>query len=219
MRRVLLAAAVITAMVGPAAAQISIEPAVPATLEQVTAAYAEADRLINEADGGAFFDNVSEGDEPRARHRLSGLVCRFELGHPENEISIFPSPVTRGDDVGCNVGRGERSRTLYATRYGAFNISPEQAFEMGVFAIQQWHPDARPFDQPLATASRNGATPTRIAGFLVADGYTQVQVAHVGDWSIKERLTQPQPPAMEEQLFNGMFWSIALGEVVEAQGD
>jgi hypothetical protein len=210
---------VLTALAAPAQAQITIREAEPATPDQIAAARAEADRLIADGDAAAFFVNVSEGAEPRVRHQHSGLVCRFVLGEPTNEIVIFPSPIPRGDDVGCNVGSGNHYRTIYATRFGRFNISPEQALEIGVAGIVQRLPDAQPYDQPIATASTEGATPTLASAFRIDNGYTHVQVAHVGDWSIKERLTWPQPPSSQEQVFNGLMWVRTLRDVIEVQND
>lgn len=204
---------------GSASGQSAVTPAQPVSAAQSAAARAEADRLIAAGDAGAWFDNVSEGAEPRARHRPSGLICRFTPGDPNNSITIFPSPMPRGDDVGCNVGAGDRARTVYATRYGGLNLSPEQAMGIAEASIRQRFPDARPYEGALATASREGATPTLAVAYRIGDGYTQALLAHVGDWSIKERLTQPASPSTEEQLVNGLMWSILLGDVVEAQGD
>ncbi|MBN8551888.1 MAG: hypothetical protein J0L52_03205 [Caulobacterales bacterium] len=208
---------ILMALAVPAQAQITIRQAEPATPEQIAAARAEADRLISEGDAGAFFVNVSEGAEPRVRHRLSGLTCRFVSGEPTNQVVIFPSPLPRGDDVGCNVGSGDHYRTIYATRFGQFNISPDQALEIGVAGIVQRLPDARPYDQPMTTASTEGATPTQARAFRLGNGYTHVQVSHVGDWSIKERLTWPQPPSSQEQVFNGLMWVRTLQDVIETQ--
>lgn len=218
MRLVLAAtAAIVTA--GPATAQISIRPAEPATPAEIAAARGEADRLIAAGNAADVFENVSEGREPRARHRQSGLVCRFQMGSEHNSITVFPSPVPRGDDVGCNVGSGDTVRSIYATRYGALNVSPQDAMDIAVYQIQQRYPRARPYEEALATITREGAEPTRIAAFTIDRAYTQVMIADVGDWSIKERLTLPEAPSMEAQLFNNILWSMVLGDVVEAQGD
>ena len=217
--RLLILAVVAIALSSPALAQVTIREAEPATPEQMAAARAEADRLIAAGDAGAFFENVSEGAEPRARHRLSGLTCRFILGDPTNEVVIFPSPLPRGDDVGCNIGSGDHYRTIYATRFGQLNISPDQAMELSVAAIVQRHPDARPYGQPLAAASTAGATPTQLRAFRIGNGYTHVQIANVGDWSIKERLTWPHAPTDQEQVFNGLMWVRTLRDVIDAQGE
>jgi len=217
--RLIALTAVLTALAAPVAAQVTMRQAEPATPAQIAAARAEADRLIAEGDAGAFFVNVSEGAEPRVRHQLSGLICEFVAGDADNQIVVFPSPLPPGDDVGCNVGSGDHYRTIYATRFGQFNISPEQAMEIGVAGIVQRFADARPYGQRIATASTEGATPTQIRAFLVGSSYTHVQVAHVGDWSIKERLTWPEPPTSQEQLFNSLMWVRTLRDVVEARED
>ena len=217
--RIVLAVVVALLAPGTAAAQISMAPAEPATAVEIAAARAEADRLIAAADAGDVFENVSEGREPRARHLASGMVCRFQMGEEQSLIMVFPSPVPRGDDVGCNVGAGDTSRSIYATRYGDLDVSPQQAMDLAIYQIQQRFPDARPYEQPVVTITREGAEPSRIAAFSIDRAYTQVMIADVGDWSIKERLTLPEAPSMEAQLFNNMLWSMVLGDVVEAQAD
>ncbi|HRH21381.1 MAG TPA: hypothetical protein PLE81_12185 [Brevundimonas sp.] len=217
--RLIAFAVALAALATPAQAQITITEAEPATAEQIAAARAEADRLIAAAEASAFFDNVSEGAEPRTRHRLSGLVCRFVAGDSSNQVVVFPSPLPRGDDVGCNVGSGDHYRTIYATRFGQYNISPEQALEIGVAGIVQRFADARPYDQAITTASTEGATPTQIRAFWLGNGYTHVLVAHIGDWSIKERLTWPEAPTSQQQLSNALIWVRALRDVVQFQGD
>ena len=217
--RLVLTALVAALAAGPAIAQISIRPAEPATPAEIAAARAEADRLIAAANAGDVFENVSEGREPRARHLRSGMVCRFQMGDDQSGITVFPSPVPRGDDVGCNVGAGDTIRTIYATRYGALDVSPQEAMDIAVYQIQQRYPRARAYEDTLVTITREGAEPTRIAAFSIGSAYTQVMIADVGDWSIKERLTLPGPPSMEAQMFNNILWSMVLGDVVEGQGN
>lgn len=217
--RLVFAVVAAVLVAAPATAQISISPAEPASAGEIAAARAEADRLIAAAQAGDVFENVSEGREPRARHRRSGMVCRFRMGEEQSLIMVFPSPVPRGDDVGCNVGSGDTYRSIYATRYGALSVSPQDAMDIAVYQIQQRYPEAQPWDQPVVTVDRQGAAPSRVAAFRVGASYTHVMLSEVGEWSIKERLTLPEAPSMEAQLFNNMIWSITLGDVVEAQAD
>ena len=79
------------------------------------------------------------GTPPVAGYKKLPFVSSA-LGDEQNLIMVFPSPMPRGDDVGCNVGAGDTYRSIYATRYGDLNVTPEQALEIAVYQIEQRYP-------------------------------------------------------------------------------
>lgn len=210
----------------PAVASGAADPPPPrvsapaaASQDEVAGARAEADWLIAQGEAGAYFDNITDGPAPTVRHRLSGLVCRFERGNGGSGIVIFPSPVTPGDDVGCNTPRGDLLITYYATRYPG-GLSLDDAIGYAAAGIQQRYPGARPYPRPLLTMSAEGASETRIAAFVVSEPggafYTQALVTVVNDWVFKQRLTGPDadPP---DEILSAAAWSMTIEEAVNHQ--
>lgn len=221
MRLVPLAAALISLSL-PAVALAEAAPGAQpgrADQNQVAAARAEADRLIAEGNAAAFFDNVTDGAAPAVQHRLSGMVCRFELGNPGNRVVIIPSPLPAGDDVACSIQRGDMVFTYYATRYPV-DVSAEQAIRDAAAGIQNRYPNARPYSGSRMTMSADGASPTLIAAYIVSEPtgtfYTQALVTVVNDWVLKQRLSMPDttPP---DDVMSAIGWSITVQEAVEHQ--
>lgn len=100
------------ASIAPAAApQKSAEPKIPEgggeadaapSPEAIARARAKADRLIAEGDAEAYFVNITDGAEPRVRHRRSGMECRFSLDDPARIVIHATEGLPPGDDVSCD---------------------------------------------------------------------------------------------------------------------
>ena len=178
--------------------------------DAATTAQTRAQAIINAAHAGDLFaaaPNPSMPQFPRVRHSASGLTCVFS---PQlaGEISIFPSGLPRGDDVGCNMTTRFDQQSLYATRVNGLSLDAD--FEMALTALRQRFPNARPF-----SASGRVALPVfavegverRRASFLADGEFTHVSLAHVGDWAIKLRLSGPAAAAeMLDNRADLAFW-------------
>ncbi|NBB17203.1 hypothetical protein GVN21_17700 [Caulobacter sp. SLTY] len=208
-----IAAALTLACATPTAAQF-LGPQEGVTPEMVAKAKTEADALLNQAGAEDLFENVTEGMDPRVRHRRSGLVCSFTPGAELNKVMVFDAEEpTRGDDVGCNTTLGEVVTTYYATRY-AEDYSPQFLAEDAGRAITQRWPDATPYDGMVATVKEEGNPPTSSVMFYIGSGeqrrYTHAYTARIGAWSFKQRLTAPAESAMAVQAIGGIGWNTVL---------
>lgn len=173
-------------------------------------AQARAQAIIDAAHVGDLFapaPNPSMPQFPRVRHSASGLICVFS---PQlaGEISIFPSGLPRGDDVGCNMTTSFDQQSLYATRVNGLSLDAD--FEMALTALRQRFPNARPFSAggpvALPVFAVEGVERRR-ASFLADGQFTHVSLAHVGDWAIKLRLSGPAPAAeMLDNRADLAFW-------------
>lgn len=206
--------------VSTAAAQEAEKPATP---EQIAAARAIADRLIQAADAEGVFVNTTDDDLAEVTHVASGMTCRFD-GGPHDRIHVFPvqsDDVPRGEDVGC-VSRDEGldiDLTLYATRYRPL---PAEATVLADArrAIENRWPDARPYDGELATLTIEGQSPTLMAGYRIRvegeEKLTLALVSHRDDWGFKARATGPFENGMAVSLYAGVLFEGALLERMEA---
>ena len=189
-----------------------------------TAAARETARLLI-GDDRDIFEDVSVGESPRVRHRASGLVCRFIAEQRPQGMHIFPGPLPRGQDVGCQLPTPATSQfhTLYATRYPE-QLTLDQAMDHAVQLMRNQHPSLKPYEGPGADVAleREGLRPppaSRTARFRMdlngEPHLTRVDVAVVNGWVIKQRFTTPLTDDAEEvavlsDLLAGLAWSEAL---------
>lgn len=186
------------------------------TLQQ-TREWTEAQALIDGTDAPELFENQSTGGLMRVRHKASGLICDFVPGARNNTLMLFPSPLPRGDDVGCNADVGDVYMTLYATRYGQM-LSLAEATEDAGESINNRFPGSRRYTGSVATPqvdARIGAQ-THVAyltGPADGDRYSHARLAKVGEWIFKQRLTVRQDQIADaEARVSGPRWV----EVLEA---
>lgn len=214
MKRAIAALSILAAFTAGAAwAQPSDAP--PASAVQAQEARAEADRLIAQAEAADLFDNITEDDQPRIRHRRSGLICTFTLGERQNRLLVFGSGIARGDDVGCNTMTGDVAITHYATRYPG-GKSAADALSEAAAAIRNRFSDARDYTGEGLAPDEGRQPPSLIARFLIGQDdetqYTHALVAEVGPWVFKQRLSGPAESASMVQLFGQAQWVYILRE-------
>lgn len=195
------------------------EPGKGATPDEIVAAKAIADRIIEAADAGGVFINTTDSAMAEVTHVASGMVCVFD-GGPEDRISIFPTQggnIPRGEDVGC-VSRDEAvdiDITLYATRYRPLP-SEEMILASAQQAIENRWPDAKVYDGDLARMSFEGQGPTLLAAYRVRldgeDKLTMALVSHRDGWGFKARATGPFEDAMAVSLYAGVIFEGSLSE-------
>lgn len=212
--RLVLCGALLAA--GAAAGQ---EPEKPATAEEIAAATAIADQIIEAADAQGIFVNTTDSGQAEVTHAASGMTCLFD-GDPADRISIFATVdgrIPRGLDVGC-VSWDEAlgiDLSLFATRYQP--LPTEAAVLADVQrAIERRWPGAKPYEGELATLSLEGQNPTLVAAYQVRlqdeDKLTMALVSHRDAWSFKARATGPLADAMGVSLYTGVLFEGALME-------
>src|SRR5262245_18894274 len=81
---------------------------------------ARAEHLLSQAGAADLFAVELTEHLPnfvRVRHLRSALTCDCPLcASPDDRVTIFPSSLPRGDDVGCNRSSLFGPLTVYATR-------------------------------------------------------------------------------------------------------
>jgi len=179
-----------------------------------SAAWREAQALIDGAGAPELFENLSVGNDMKIRHKASGLVCVYSPGERSNSLLLFPgSP--QGDDVGCNADSGNIYMTVYATRYQPA-ISVDEAIESAANGIRSRFPDARPYSGPVLVPDVPDSVgePGYVA-FLVGQGdrtlYAHARVAKVGEWMFKQRMSTPEAMVVgAEALISAGRWRDVL---------
>lgn len=192
------------------------------TAEALARASAEADRLIATTGAPNFFENVSSDGFARVRHKASGLLCTFIPGNDRNTLALFGSPgIPRGDDVGCQTNIGEVYMTFYATRYPE-RLSAQDAADSAAAAMRQRHPEARPYNGPVATSVVNGVSEQAAVRFSMMDGpvpsSTHAITAKIGEWIFKQRLTHSNESELAAQAVAQSSWTDVLRSAVKAPG-
>lgn len=205
-------------LAGPVAAQPA--PQQPsATPEQIAAARAHADRLIEQAGASAWFENVTHSARASVRHVPSGMRCTFS-GSDSDQILIFPAgdlEIPRGDDVGCVIVNREfsLSTTLYATRYPD-GRSEQIAFADAISAIRIQYPQAVPFRGEVTTAAVAGDMPL-VGAFEIPRetgvALSIVYVSQIGDWMFKGRVSGPSDDPARTSLLGSMGFANAILEL------
>lgn len=184
------------------------------TQSERSAAWREAQTLIDGSGAPELFENLSVGNDMRIRHKASGLVCVYSPGEQSNSLRLFPG-LPQGDDIGCNADAGNIYMTVYATRYQPA-ISVDEAIESAANGIRNRFPDARPYSGPVLEPDVPDSIgePSYVA-FLVGQGertlYAHARVAKVGEWIFKQRMSTPEAMALgAEALISAGRWTDVL---------
>ncbi len=179
-----------------------------------SAAWLEAQALIDGTEAPELFENLSSGDRMSIRHKASGLVCVYSPGERNNSLMLFPG-LPLGDDVGCNADAGNIYMTVYATRYGA-SMSTADATESAAGGIRNRFADARPYVGPVVVPQvPEGVGDQGFVAFVLGQGdrtlYAHARLAKVGEWIFKQRMSTPEPMAMgAEALLSSGRWTAVL---------
>ena len=201
-----------------ALAQEALSPPLPqiasestATPEQISAATARANRLIDAANAQGIFVNKTDSGIAQVEHVASGMRCLLDE-NPANRLHIFPSTgadMTRGDDVSCVIrdDATDTDITIYATRYPG-GMSTEGIMAGAVSGIRQRWPDAIAYEGELTTATLEGHAAPAVAAFQIQfEGKQMLTLAlgvQEGDWSFKVRITGPFEEAMGVSLYGAI---------------
>lgn len=177
-----------------------------------------AEHFIAEAGAQDLFEALPSAEKIVIRHRRSGLTCRLDATW-RNRIIVFPQ-AARGEDIACDSTDGDRTETLYATRY-SFATTLSEQFNGAVDAIRRRFPDARPY-AAAATDVFPGLPPSLSGAFLVtrpadhAPMYTQINVAMSRNWVFVMRYTALAADSASEARAAAdarSAWSSALAEI------
>jgi hypothetical protein len=200
-----------TVLAAPAAAQAQ-------TIEQ---ARAHAGAVIERADAGRWFTNITTSDTPTVRHVPSGMTCEFVGGDDRDVIRIYQqgaSDLKPGDDVSCGTWIGRTYVTMFATRWPQ-KLTEEEAFASAIRSLRTNWPEAVSDEGPFEILLLEGQTSPQMAVFAVdLEGQASrsvVMVRHIGEWSFKARATGPgdDDTAVE---FGTMQFALSLPGGLEA---
>lgn len=197
----------------PAWAQVPDQA--PPSLEDVSAAKAHADALIDNGQAREFFVNVTTTGTPTVRHVPSGLTCEFAAMDQRDVIRIYEQAVSgsqRGEDVSCGSWIGRTYVTLFATRYPEPQ-SRENLFDFAVKQVQRNWPHARAYEGFLDILVLDGQDDPLVAAFDVElEGQPRrslVILHNLGEWSFKARATGPATDDSVGELAS-MAFALAL---------
>lgn len=192
---------ILKSMAAFAAAILLCAPAMaadtPPDPAKVAAARAAADAAITRFGVGDYFENMTDSEMGRLRHKASRLTCLVDPDSADFTIALNPGLPT-GDDVSCSstvVGR----ETWRAARY-ATQPSLKDALGAAVSEVKQQVDKLKPYrgpvinatgklaeDVPLATVrfvGRQDGKPVfvRISAFILNGWvYTETLIAPEGD--------------------------------------
>lgn len=187
-----------------------------ASPEQIAMATAEASHLIAQAEAQRYFENVTEGAEPRVKHRASGAICEFLPGEPSSRIEIIKSNAPPGEDFVCHTQTGRNQPlVLHVARY-----QPPPTVD-GVLAdiersIRDGLVDAKPIRMPRPGPASEFVRMQGQRGDVAV--VEEAAAAKSGDWLIVERLTAPQEKAglavvRGDSMFMRLVRALALEDV------
>jgi len=194
MGRWLAIAAACAALMAASAAQGQERAATP---EQIAAAHAAADSIIGRSGVADLFENVTSGAEPKIRHRASGMLCYFGADPTQwrrDDVSVFPSGLPRGEDVGCNIWVKTFLISMDVTRFQPVP-SLEQATTAYEGSVMRLHPNARHHTgRGHEVSAPQGLPPWRTVRYVFDDRggqFSRLSVSVVNGWVIEQRTTGP----------------------------
>ncbi len=225
--RLVVAAALLVAALSPgAAAALSpvpppATPAPPAqpkpraaTPEEIAAAKAEAEALLQRTGLGDVFEAIEDGKAPAVRHKGSGLVCALS-GEADGGLHIFPGSA-RGEDISCGSRLLNIAITMYATRYPR-QPTAQQVVDNSIEAMKLHIKKLKPYTGMSlnVSAGADAGLPkpvtVRMQGKIDGgDVYTRSSAVVIGDWVIAQRVTSP----LADSVTADLIAEIKLGAAV-----
>ncbi len=195
-----------------------LPPRKVATAEEIALATSLANAAIAKAKVGDLFENVTDSNVPAVRHKLSGMVCKFD---PDKELSIHVyDGLPRGDDVSCSDQTLSITQTLYATRYPQ-RPTARQIVEASLVAIRQRFTDIKAYEGTAVSIKREGKDLPQIATSRMEaklDGqavFSKSSAVVIGDWVIAQRVTGPITEATVADLLAEMTLTLVIDEVTK----
>lgn len=208
-----------TAPAPAASSPVETPPAPKATAEQIAAATAEADAVIARFGVADLFENVTDSNVPKIRHRASGLRCGFDPG-TEISVQIYDG-LPRGDDISCGTTTLGITQTLYATRYPQ-KPTALQIVQSSLVAMKQHFKNLKDYTGTSVSMQRDGAglpkmITARLTGKLGGKAvFTRSSAVVVGDWVFAQRVTGPVDKALTADILAEMNMTLLLIELAPA---
>jgi hypothetical protein len=168
------------------------------------------------AGGGAqgLFTPGASASGPNARHVKSGMICHFEPGSTANQIKVFDSGATRGDDVGCGTQAQGVTSTIFATRAKADSDVVKMETQT-LSDIKQRYPDA--VDYKGATAPVTDKTrPSMAVARMVSPGggrYMRAVTFKMGNWIYSQTIVAASGSALKADEYGEIQLSTLLREL------
>lgn len=184
---------------------------------KVAAARTATDEAIARFGVADYFENVTQGEMGRLRHKGSHLVCLLDPDGSDLVVTINPS-ATPGDDVTCSstvVGQ----ETWQAAR-SASTPSIKDALMTAVDAAKQRVDKFKPYRGPVmnATAELSKDVPLATARFVGRlDGkpvFVRVSVFILNGWVYTETLVAPEGDAGPADLLGELELVVQIFEAL-----
>jgi len=240
-----IVAVCVTAAAGPSRADVrpppspALQPApaasaltsLPPTPEVAAAAKARADALIAAAHAEAYFDNISEGAEPRVRHKASGMECVFAPDGPAAIVLDAAPGASPGESAACTttsvLDSGDRAIvTLRAAKLAGANATLDQALAAVAADVKRTAPGAKPlagqFPHITLSGDKGGDAPVQkalrfqVAGRHTPPTYLRAAAGVAGGWAITQTSSAPLAQAGDADLLSEVMLNVALIDVFYA---
>jgi hypothetical protein len=206
------ASAVLLTCLGPPSAGVALAQAPPPAAEQVAAARAEGDKLIAKTGHAELFENVTDGELIRIRHKLSGAICTFHTDDVDHGLEVIVRDLKPGEDVFCHAnGKVGVGTGLTVARFGR-KIPLDLTFEAAsaAFRAEQARSGAvteakGAFDGPMpAGVIHVDLPPSKTVRFVVSarggNLFARREVTQIGDWTVLSDFIVPGSPAIRDTL-------------------
>lgn len=190
----------------------------PPTAADVDLARANAQTLLAKQGVTDIFENITDGAQPKVRHRASGMTCTARGEKPEITILVYPgSP--RGEDVSCGVNVQTVVETMYATRYNP-PVSAQQVVLDSVPAIRSQFTEVTPYQGDYASYDVAGAdrpSPVTVrftARFHGRQVFTRSSAVAIGGWILAQRVTAPLENAVMADAIAEMSLQLEISDMM-----
>jgi hypothetical protein len=196
--------------------------AAPSQSEDIALARNAGDRILRSNQMEGLFDNITDSNVIRLRHRASGLVCGFDLGEA-NAVLAGPGPSTsnRADAINC-LGGHQAFTSVLTLIPNPDHRTADQALADTLAITHTLFGELRPFaGKSVTLKTRDGAPARRTVQFLVGPAatpiYFYVSASAAGDWILVEQVRGPTSPEMVASMVGELTMITAIGDLTGAQ--
>ncbi|MDQ0462352.1 hypothetical protein QO010_000100 [Caulobacter ginsengisoli] len=216
--RSLAAMAAVALLYGPALAADAPPP--PPDPQKVAEARAAADAAITRLGLGDQFENASDGELARVRHKASGLTC--DVGDDPASFLIVVAPSQpAGDDVSCSFAAIGQT-TLRAVRY-AKTPTVKQALATAIEGLSGDVERVQLYKGPSISAMSDLTKKLQI-GTLRLTGiqkgkpvFVRLSAMVIGDWVYVQKIVAPDDMATAADLLGEIEMVLQVAELMKPE--
>jgi hypothetical protein len=206
--------------VGPApvASTADHQPSGPPTPAEIAEASAAADRILrSRKENREFFENATKDRLPAARHRASGVICKFDPSGPGSIAVGFGSTVTRRPDaVTCVGGVAGFANSLTIMR-NLDHSDVDQTLKAAITEFTQIGVGLAPAPGAGVSLKTSNLPEHRSARFVFGPAdqriYAYIGAAVVGDWLLISEVHGPSGQPMVADLTGEITLVNAMSDI------